>query len=68
MKKSKKQIMKDAATRKLLEAAGDYVNSIGGSAIVAGGIGIMHSEDKNKFSIVIKITGKKPPLGENANS
>lgn len=55
-------------TAKLLEAAGDYVNSIGGFAIVAGGIGIMRGDNKNKFSLVIEITGKELPRGKNGNS
>ena len=49
------------AEDKLLHAVADYVASIGGKAIVVGGIQISHwPGEKLNYRVSVKCTGKRP--------
>ena len=50
---------KEKARDKLLEAVGNFVNTHGGNAVVAGNIRIIY-RDKYIFEVVIKVTGSPP--------
>lgn len=49
----------DKATDGLLKALGKWVDSNGGKAIVAGGIGITQTSEF-KFNVIIGVTGTPP--------
>lgn len=49
----------DKTADTLFKAAGKYIDAHGGSAIVAGGIGLIYESDF-KFKLVISITGRPP--------
>lgn len=53
---------KDDAADRLLRAVADWVNANGGSAVVAGGIGIQQYPDdlKYNYQVVVRVTGCKP--------
>lgn len=58
--------MRDKATDRLLVAAGQWIKSRGGTALVAGGVGIIPPDPfglKFNYSLVVRITGHPPKLG-----
>lgn len=73
MKRKKPQRRKwsrKVAADRLLRAVGDWVNSAGGSALVAGNIGVMNLPDMHggfgpdplSFYVCIKVTGRRPAI------
>lgn len=62
-KRKKRVLSREVAGDRLLRATGNWVEACGGSALVAGGIGVIHpgfGELKYNFTVCIKITGRAP--------
>ena len=75
MKKRKaiRKLSRKAAVDRLLRAVGCWVESAGGSALVAGSIGIMDDPGaiygetaKLNFYVCIKVTGRRPTAEKTA--
>lgn len=67
--RSRPKLSRTVAANKLLWAVGDWVNANGGSAVVAGDIGLMDAPnlrdvltgpDPLTFYVCVKVTGKRP--------
>ena len=65
MKKRKplRKLSREVAADRLLRAVGRWVEACGGTALIAGGIGLIPPDPfglKYNYSVVIGVTGKMP--------
>lgn len=59
-----KKVRGDEPYALLYDAVKNYIESIGGTVVVAGGVELQHSLDdlKYNYKVAIKVVGKRPEL------